>query len=219
MGRAAAEARPFPVTARGQRTRQKLIDAAEHVFGGAGYHQAGIAEITQRAGVGLGTFYLYFPDKHAIFADLVRTLNHRLRAHIQAAIADLEDRVDQEIAGFEAFFAFLEDHRNLYQVIRQAESVDPSLHRWHYETLAKGYIKGLRSAQGRGQISPDLDPEGVAFALMGMAEAFGMRWVHWDNRRPSAAARRSLTLLIERGLRPRRAAGPGLAGPGRARLK
>ena len=201
MGRVAA-ARPLPVTARGQRTRQKLIDAAEQVFGGAGYHEAGIAELTQRAGVGLGTFYLYFPDKHAIFADLVRTLNHRLRADIQAAIGGLDDRVDQEIAGFDAFFEFLERHRNLYQVIRQAESVDPSLHRWHYETMAKGYVRGLRAAQVRGQISKDLDPESVAFALMGVAEAFGMRWVHWDKKRPSAAARRSLRLLIERALRP-----------------
>ena len=218
MGRAAA-ARPLPVTARGQRTKQKLIDAAEHVFGNAGYHQAGIAEITQRAGVGLGTFYLYFPDKHAIFADLVRALNHRLRADIQAAIATLDDRVDQEVAGFEAFFKFLEHHRNLYQVIRQAESVDPSLHRWHYETLAKGYVRGLREAQGRKQISRDLDAEAVAFALMGIAESFGMRWVHWDKRRPGPAARRTLRLLIERGLRPHRAAGPGFAGPGRAPLK
>lgn len=201
MSRAAA-ARALPVTARGQRTRQKLIDAAEHVFGGAGYHQAGIAEITQRAGVGLGTFYLYFPDKHAIFADLVRALNHRLRAEIQAAIASLDDRVEQEVAGFEAFFKFLEHHRNLYQVIREAESVDPALHRWHYETLAKGYTRGLRDAQARRQISRDLDPEAVAFALMGMAEAFGMRWVHWDKRRPTLAARRSLRLLIERALRP-----------------
>lgn len=196
-------ARPLPVTARGQRTRQKLIDAAEQVFGRVGYHQAGIAEITQRAKVGLGTFYLYFPDKRAIFADLVRTLNHTLRAEIQAAIADLDDRVDQEVAGFDAFFKFLEHHRNLYQVIRQAESVEPALHRWHYETLAKGYVRGLRDAQRRGQISRDLDPESVAFALMGIAEAFGMRWVHWDKRRPSAAARRSLRLVIERGLRPK----------------
>ena len=202
MGRMTA-ARPLPVTARGQRTRQKLIEAAEHVFGQAGYHQAGIAEITQRAGVGLGTFYLYFPDKHAIFADLVRALNHLLRADIQAAISTLDDRVDQEIAGFEAFFKFLEHHRNLYQVIRQAEAVDPSLHRWHYETLAKGYVRGLRVAQANGQISRDLDPESLAFALMGIAEAFGMRWVHWDERRPSAAARRSLRLLLERALRPR----------------
>ena len=201
MGRTAT-ARPLPVTARGQRTRQKMIDAAERVFGQAGYHQAGIAEITREAGVGLGTFYLYFPDKRSIFADLVRALNHRLRSDIQAAIASLDDRVDQEIAGFDAFFRFLEQHRNLYQVIRQAESVDPSLHRWHYETLAKGYVRGLRAAQKRGQISRDLDPEGVAFALMGIAESYGMRWVHWDKHRPSLAARRTLRRLIERALRP-----------------
>ena len=115
---------------------------------------------------------------------------------------DEEPTVEQEVAGFEAFFKFLEHHRNLYQVIREAESVDPALHRWHYETLAKGYTRGLRDAQARRQISRDLDPEAVAFALMGMAEAFGMRWVHWDKRRPTLTARRSLRLLIERALRP-----------------
>ncbi len=205
MGRTAiAAARPLPSTERGQRTRQKLLDAAEHVFGQAGYHNAGIAEITRRAGVALGTFYLYFPDKRAVFDELVRTLNHRLRREVQVAIADLGDRVEQEVVGFEAFFRFLQHHRNLYQVIRQAESVDPALHRWHYETLAKGYVRGLRAAQAAGQIAADLDPETVAYALMGIAEAVGMRWVHWEERRPGVAARRSLRLLIERALRPAR---------------
>src|SRR5688572_3737208 len=86
----------LPATARGQRTRQRLIDAAEHVFGELGYHNAGIVEITQRADVALGTFYLYFPDKKAIFADLVRALNTRLRAAIRERIAEVEDRVEQE---------------------------------------------------------------------------------------------------------------------------
>jgi AcrR family transcriptional regulator len=209
LGRTSVAAtRPLPVTERGQRTRQKLLDAAEQVFGREGYHQAGIVEITRRADVALGTFYLYFPDKHAVFADLVRTLNHRLRRDIQAAIATLDDRVEQEIAGFEAFFRFVRRHRNLYQVIRQAESVDGSLSRWHYETLARGYVRGLRRAQADGQIAADLDPEALAYALMGIAEAWGMRWVQWEKRAPAAAARRSLRLLIERALRPPRGGRP-----------
>lgn len=203
MGRTSVAAkRPLPVTERGQRTRQKLLDAAEHVFGREGYHQAGIGEITRRADVALGTFYLYFPDKHAVFADLVRTLNHRLRRDIQAAIGAIDDRVEQEIAGFEAFFRFVRRHRNLYQVIRQAESVDGSLYRWHYETLAEGYVRGLRRAQAEGQIAADLDPEAIAYALMGIAEAWGMRWVQWEDRAPGAAARRSLRLVLTRALRP-----------------
>jgi AcrR family transcriptional regulator len=198
----AIASRPLPVTARGQRTRQKILDAAEKVFGELGYHQAGIAEITQRADVALGTFYLYFPDKHAVFADLVRTLNYRLRKDIQIAIANVADRVDQEVVGFETFFRFVDRHRNLYLTMAQAQAVAPELYRWHYETLARGYVRGLKDAQAKGQIAADLDPVATAYSLMGMAEALGMRWILWDRRVPAGSARRSLRALLERALRP-----------------
>jgi AcrR family transcriptional regulator len=207
--RAVARVVAVPSTPRGQRTRQRILDAAERVFGELGYHQAGIVEITQQAGVALGTFYLYFPDKRAAFEDLVHALNRRLRTEIATAIAGVEDRVEREIVGFETFFRFVDRHRNLYQVIRQAASVDPELVRWHYETLAKGYVSGLRAAQAKGEIAADLDPTTTAYALMGMAESLGMRWMLWDRRFPSAGARRTLRAFLERALRPpKRTAAP-----------
>jgi AcrR family transcriptional regulator len=41
------------------------------VFGEAGYEAASIEQIAQRAEVARGTFYLYFPDKLALFQDLM----------------------------------------------------------------------------------------------------------------------------------------------------
>jgi len=199
---------PLPTTPRGQRTRQRLLDAAEGVFGELGFHNAGIVEITQRADVALGTFYLYFPDKKAIFQDLVRTLNTRLRSAINDRIRDLDDRLEQEIAGFETFFEFVRKHRNLYRVILQAETVDEQLFRWHYRTLAEGYVRGLRRAQAAGQVRTDLDPETLAYSLMGMAESLGSRYVLWDGRLPPAPARKTIRAFLEGGLatgrKPRR---------------
>ncbi len=195
---------PLPTTPRGQRTRQKLLAAAEEVFGELGFHNAGIVEITQRADVALGTFYLYFPDKKSIFEDLVRTLNARLRAAIRERIRDLDDRLEQEVAGFETFFDFVRKHRNLYKVILQAETVDEELYRWHYRTLAEGYVRGLRRAQAAGQVRSDLDAETLAYSLMGMAEALGSRYVLWDGKLPPAAARRTIRAFLEGGLGARR---------------
>ncbi len=195
---------PLPTTPRGRRTRQKLLDAAEAVFGEFGFHNAGIVEITQRADVALGTFYLYFPDKKAIFQDLVRTLNARLRGAISEQIHGLDDRLEQEVAGFEAFFEFVRKHRNLYRVILQAETVDEELFRWHYRTLADGYVRGLRRAQAAGQVRTDLEPEALAYSLMGMAESLGSRYVLWDRKLPPAAARRTIRTFLEGGLGVRR---------------
>jgi AcrR family transcriptional regulator len=197
---------PLPATARGQRTRQKLLTAAEKVFGELGYHNAGIVEITQHADVALGTFYLYFPDKKSIFQDLVRTLNTRLRATIRERIREIDDRLEQEVAGFETFFEFVRKHNNLYKVILQAETVDEELYRWHYRTLAEGYVRGLRRAQAAGQVRGDLDPEALTYSLMGMAQGLGSRYVLWDGKLPPASARRTIRAFLEGGLRaPRKA--------------
>jgi AcrR family transcriptional regulator len=175
------------------------------VFGELGFHNAGIVEITQRADVALGTFYLYFPDKRAVFEDLVHALNARLRRDIAARVRDIDDRLEQEVVGFETFFEFVRKHRNLYRVILQAETVDEELYRWHYRTLAAGYVRGLRIAQAKGQVRTDLDPETLAYSLMGMAESLGSRFVLWDGKRPPTSTRRTIRAFLESGLRgPRR---------------
>lgn len=170
------------------------------MFGERGFHQAGIVEITQQAQVAQGTFYVYFPDKKAVFDELVHALNRRLRAEIQAAVADVPERVEQEVLGFETFFQFVQRHRNLYRVIRQAEFVDEELYRWHYRTLAQGYVRGLSAAQRAGQVRTDLDPETLAYALMAMAEGLGMRWVLWEDSLPDARVRETVRAFLLHGM-------------------
>ena len=52
---------------RGLETRARLLEASEQVFGELGYHAASIVKITEAAGVGQGTFYLYFASKSSCF--------------------------------------------------------------------------------------------------------------------------------------------------------
>ncbi len=191
--------RPRPATRRGQQTRQRLLDAAEAVFGEKGYDRASIVEITQRAGVAQGTFYVYFPDKKAIFVELVKELSHRLRREIAMAVEGVSDRIEVERVGFYAFFKFAHQHRNLYRVVRQAEFVDEDLFRWYYRRLAKGYVRGLSKAMEAGQIRR-LDPECLAYCLMGIGDFLGMRWVLWNDERPPKAVIESMLAFIRHGM-------------------
>ena len=70
--------------------RAALLRAARDVLVEEGYHHAKIDEIAQRAGVAKGTYYLYFKDKRAIFAELVDGLVSR----IEAAIVRVDERAD-----------------------------------------------------------------------------------------------------------------------------
>lgn len=173
-----SSAKRKPATARGAKTRAKILRAAETVFAERGYEHGSIAEVAKEAQVALGTFYIYFPDKKSAFTELVDELGRKLRASLREATAELEDRLEIERVGLRTFLDFTTDHRGLYRIVRQAEFVDEPTYRRYYTSLAEGYAQALSRAMDKGQIR-DLDPETVAFCLMGLADFLGMRWVLW----------------------------------------
>jgi AcrR family transcriptional regulator len=169
-----------PRTARGEETRRRLLRAAEQVFAAHGYHEASVSRITDAAGVGQGTFYLYFDTKLDIFNELVEDLNHRVRQAMSEGARGATSRLEAEREGFAAFFRFTAEHPALYRVVREAELVSPDALRLHYTRIVEGYIDGLREAALDGEIN-DIDPTVAAWALMGMGEMIGMRWVPWSD--------------------------------------
>ncbi len=168
-----------PLSQRGLDTRRRLLDAAEKVFGEHGYHDASIVKLTETAGVAQGTFYLYFDSKKAIFDELVRDLNSRVRHAMKEGSSQGGTRVEQELLGFKEFFRFTAEHPALYRIIRQAEFVSPEMLQYHYERLSHGYIDALKAAVDAGEIGA-LDPEVTAWALMGLGELIGLRWILWN---------------------------------------
>ncbi|HTK09326.1 MAG TPA: TetR/AcrR family transcriptional regulator [Ktedonobacteraceae bacterium] len=168
----------MPVTARGEATRRKILDAAEEVFGEQGYYEASIAEITRRAGVAQGTYYIYFHSKREIFAELVNDIGERLRAEMRAAIAGAANRIEVERRGFEAFFQFVARHRRIYSIVQEAERVTPEAFYAYYHKISQGYIRGLQEAMGDGSVR-NLNPEAIAYTLMGIGHFIALRWLIW----------------------------------------
>ncbi len=50
----------------------QIIEAALEVFGEVGLARARLDDIAKRAGISKGTIYVYFPDKEALFKEVVR---------------------------------------------------------------------------------------------------------------------------------------------------
>jgi len=191
-------------TAKAKRTKQRLLRAAERVFGASGFDRASIAEITSGAGVSQGTFYCYFVDKKAVFVALIDELGREMRA----ATSGLTDRLAIEREGFRGFFRFVAEHRDLYRIVRQAEFVDEGAYRAYYVRLAAGYTRGLRRAMDAGQLRR-ADPEQIAWCLMGIGDFLGMRWVLWEDEAPDIDALTDAALALVR---------DGIARPSRRRV-
>lgn len=190
-----------PVTARGEATRQRILAAAETEFGERGFHSASVSSITRRAGVGQGTFYLYFGGKEEALRALVRGMGRELRHALSGATAGIEDRLEVEREGFRAFTRFCLDHDKLYRVVMESQFVDESIYRDYYETLAGAYTAGLAAAQAKGQVRTG-DAGVQAWALMGVAHFLGLRYAIWQGREPSEDELSSVFDFIAYGLAP-----------------
>lgn len=189
------------MTERGGKTRAQLLRAAERVFGAKTFEGASISDITQRAGVAQGTFYVHFQDKHAIFVELVELLGSSLRKELHEAVEGVSPRLEVERAGFRAFFRFCGNHRDLYRIVRQAEFVAPEAHRAYYEKLAEGYVRGLKKAMSAKEIRRS-NPERLAYCLMGIADFLGMRWLLWEQEASVEGLETEAMALISHGLKP-----------------
>jgi len=193
---------PVPKTKRGERTRQKILDAAEREIGRKGFAEASISTITTEAAVGQGTFYLYFRSKEDALRELVLRMGRRLRRHLTLAIADAPTRLEAERRGLRAFLEFVRANPDLYRVVAESQFVDPAIFRRYYEEFAASYRTGLLAAEAKGEIRPG-DAEVRAWALMGISDMVGRRFALWDGKVPLKRVAEAAYELVAEGLEPR----------------
>jgi AcrR family transcriptional regulator len=187
-----------PRTARGERTLRKILDAARDEFGERGFSESSIVGITQRAGVALGTFYTYFDSKEAVFQALVRDMSAQVRDHVAPTFKDATDALDGERRALESFLRFARKHRDVYRIIDEAEFVEPSAYREHYETTATRIAARLIAARDKGEIGRDYSDdelEMLAWALMGANVFLGLRYAVWSSADPAEVAAATSKLL------------------------
>ena len=183
-GKSAAKSAPEggagkrPRTARGERTRAKLIEAAAAEFGERGFADASISGITSRAGTALGTFYTYFESKDEIFRSLVRDLSDQVRQRAAAAVTPEMGALETEKNALAAFLDFAREHKEVYRIIDEAEFVDPASYRAHYERTAQRLGERLQKGAADGELREGLG-EVHAWALMGMNVFLGLRYSLW----------------------------------------
>ncbi|WP_310497069.1 TetR/AcrR family transcriptional regulator [Sandarakinorhabdus sp.] len=179
-----------------------ILDAAAEEFGAAGYYEAGITRICQRAGVATGSFYTYFESKEAVFRALVADMSRQMREHVAPHILAAPDRLAGERAGIAAFIGFVRHHKAMYRIIDESAFVAEDAYRRHYVEIAEGYAHSLTQAFGGGEIS-DGDMMVRAWAIMGMNVFLGLRFGVWDESMSPDAVAEVAARLIGEGLRPR----------------
>ena len=191
----------IPKTARGRKTRDRLLEAAEVEFGEKGFHEAAVSGITERAGVALGTFYTYFDSKQELFAALVSYIGERTRQRVRERVAGARDRLEAERLGLAAYVEFVREHKGIYRIMSEAEFVAHDAFRAHYEGFARSYRTNLDRARQHGEIRQG-DYEVWSWAIIGLDVFLGMRFAAWDETRTPEEVAAAVVELIGHGMAP-----------------
>lgn len=189
-----------PKTKRGELTRQKILLAAQKEIGKKGFALASVSSITAEAGVGQGTFYIYFKSKEEVLRALVVDLGRAVRHHLTEATEGAKSRLEAERQGIEAFLEFVRDHKDMYQVVHEAQFVDPEIHKQYYTDFAHAYCERLKKASADGEIKK-IDHEACSWALMGMGEFLGLRYSIWDESASAKKVATEVFKMLETGLK------------------
>lgn len=130
-----------PMQERSVRTRSDVVDAARKEFSERGYALATAKSIAARAGVAVGTFYHYFPDKDAVLREIaaarVDGLERRMSGnamdvqldmeearHFGEQLAELRRRIRKDV---KAYVDYHRSDRGLHSVVSERRLRDPAL--------------------------------------------------------------------------------------------
>jgi len=171
------------LTARGERTRQRLIDAAGVVFARQGFIDTKITDITAEAGSANGSFYTYFDSKEEIFGEVISRVNDQMRETLDHRLGpDASPRERIEHATRQYVDAY-KSQAMMVALLEQVSSIIPEFREVRLETRRKFTARSERSIrrwQAEGIVDPELPPRYAAAALASMVSNFCYMWLAMD---------------------------------------
>ena len=162
-----AAATDGPRRADARRNRERVLAAAEAVFGESGL-KAPIEDVARRAGVGVGTVCRNFPTKRALVEAVVGSMYETLLHEAEQALADPDpahafERFVVGLPDFQARHRALADQMASENMLASAASPREKLLRAVSELVAR--------AQAAGAIRADIGPGDVSMLFSGVAHA------------------------------------------------
>jgi AcrR family transcriptional regulator len=183
---------------RKERTRQELLAAAVRVLADRGFHDTKIADIAAEADVGVGTFYLHFETKDALFDALVDDTVQRLKAAVDASREAAVDAVDRMRRANEAFCGFAARNREVFRIVFGHAAAYHDVIRRAQDLFAEEIEENIREGVAAGVFAP-LPTDVAAQAMVGMATQILSWWTEHESM-PIETLQDTLTTIALRGL-------------------
>lgn len=167
--------RPAGYEKKSDRTRKKLILAAQELLRTGTYDKIGIREITRQAGVAISTFYYYFETKIDVLAAGMEENDERFGTALQTL---LESSGEARAAMVQFFCRTLAGilSRDGKKLTRYRLFLVPKKQLRQQSRLYIGLCGLIEKAQLQGELSPAEPPERIAGYLLLVARGACSEW-------------------------------------------
>lgn len=156
------------------------MEAARELINDGGYGSLRIEDIAERAGLSVGTFYLYFDGKPDLFVRLVEDYTQRLRERLNAAAAGGTSPTESIARSFDAYLDFcLENERSFLHFVRASGSMETNqgaLSTWTLDSHAADLQPGIEEAMRSGE-ARRLNPALVSQAMISLTQHLVVYWL------------------------------------------
>jgi AcrR family transcriptional regulator len=154
-----------------EQRRADLLEASRQLFLAQGVAATSLEDITSRAGVSKGLFYLYFPSKDDLLLALQDQFSIELAERIRAATEPIGDWAAKLDACVQAIFDSYQERHDLHEVLfRHGGHVSASHRAAHGLTLQ--VIRGLLADGKAAGVFDVEDPEATAILCWASTHGF-----------------------------------------------
>ena len=182
------------------RTRQDLLSAAARVLAHKGFHDTKIADLADEADVGVGTFYLHFETKDALFDALVEDTVARLKAAVDAARLAVDDPVERLRRANVAFCRFADQNREVFRIVFGHAAAYHDVIQRAEDLFAADIEANLRDGIAGGVFAA-LPTQVAAQAIVGMATRILSWWTTHESI-PITTLEETMTRIVLHGILP-----------------
>ncbi|MFC9549292.1 TetR/AcrR family transcriptional regulator [Rhodococcus sp. NPDC056960] len=166
------------LTARGRKTRDALLDAAQKVFETVGFPDTRVEQIAQEANVAYGTFYRYFESKEEVFRELSTRLFEDVHRR-EPADADLSP-AEKLIASNRSYYQAYRRNARMMAIVEQVSTFNDEfreLRHEHRRQLIDRTSRAIARWQQDGLATATLDPVLAARAMAAMVDHTLYLWL------------------------------------------
>jgi AcrR family transcriptional regulator len=179
--------------------RQQILDAAARCFARDGFHNTSVHDIVRESGISAGLVYRYFTGKDDMIVAIVEAWHARRRRALESST------VDDLATSYIGLLRTIRNEELGLGVQVWAEAVrSPRIRditRNGVDEPRKSAAARVRTAQERGELPADLDPDALARIFIAIYQGLALQTMLDDDLDPDAFAR-TLESLLDRVIRP-----------------